>query len=820
MPRSERKQKRPVKRVRNGGGGVRYAESDDSSIGGVSDYVESDSDSRCSTPESQKNTVCSVCNRHVASSDKSLQCDKCNEWCHIKCGGVTKEHYKQMVKLDESNIPIQWYCPPCDRLENPHKFKDTEKSQTTTATTKSSVETPVIKKTTTKTTVITKTTTKTTTVTVQPNKAPQDKTKMPPTITNKVPVNKNTGGGAGQNRLVFPDIKVRDLPFFPIKAMLLRPCLLNAKDTTQELQTQNLAFYLSPEQANMVNKGRKVETNGMVVYKMHVLLRFSKKSEDGIHDDDFPKNLVLKVNNKVCPLPNPKPVPANRPQMEAKRPPKPLIVTSLCKLNTKSCLNQMSLTWTPVPGIVHAVSVYLVEKLGPADLLDMLKGRGQRDPEITKTLIRSKLEDKDQDEIATTSCKVTMACPLGMSRMTYPARSSTCDHLQCFDGDTYLRMNEKKPKWLCPVCNKPAYFENLFLDGFYIQLLQSQKFRTCGTNDIVLNQDASWEAVITEGVGVSDDSEDEDPLAITNSNLTSNGSGVITLADTVSQLAKLPITQAVITAPKLVATPGGGVPVNIFTGTAMPANNSSSTLHAGTGPVNDDFINEATLSTEDNYSDWNYSVKFFSFIRTLPDKTDRPKQVDDIVEIPNPPKAYIPQTNGKVNNIQKPQATPPPVVQAKPKPVKAAPAATAPKRGGGRSGGARGGGGRGRGSANKRSAPDYDDSADLSSEEEIAPPKKKAPQRGGAKGGRTNASAAKSRSSGGGRNSSGGGGAAKKKSRYVESSDEESSESETEVLSRPVITKSGRPSRNCRQSTNYADIEESGNVLDYLLENR
>ena len=44
---------------------------------------------------------------------------------------------------------------------------------------------------------------------------------------------------------------------------------------------------------------------------------------------------------QVCPLPNPKPVPANRPNLEAKRPPKPLIITSLCKLNTKSCLNQV-----------------------------------------------------------------------------------------------------------------------------------------------------------------------------------------------------------------------------------------------------------------------------------------------------------------------------------------------------------------------------------------------------------------------------------------------------------------------------------------------
>ena len=52
-------------------------------------------------------------------------------------------------------------------------------------------------------------------------------------------------------------------------------------------------------------------------------------------------------------------------------------------------------------------------------------------------------------------------------------------------------MNEKKPKWNCPVCNKAAHFENLFLDGFYIQLLQSPQFRALSTNDIVLNQVSS-----------------------------------------------------------------------------------------------------------------------------------------------------------------------------------------------------------------------------------------------------------------------------------------------------------------------------------------
>ena len=32
---------------------------------------------------------------------------------------------------------------------------------------------------------------------------------------------------------------------------------------------------------------------------MHILLRFTKISADGIQDDDFPKNLILKINNKV-----------------------------------------------------------------------------------------------------------------------------------------------------------------------------------------------------------------------------------------------------------------------------------------------------------------------------------------------------------------------------------------------------------------------------------------------------------------------------------------------------------------------------------------
>ena len=55
-------------------------------------------------------------------------------------------------------------------------------------------------------------------------------------------------------------------------------------------------------------------------------------------------------------------------------------------------------------------------KLSSDDLLDRLKKKGTRDPAYTKELIIGKLNDNDAD-VATTSLKVTVSCPLGKMRM-------------------------------------------------------------------------------------------------------------------------------------------------------------------------------------------------------------------------------------------------------------------------------------------------------------------------------------------------------------------------------------------------------------------
>lgn len=51
-------------------------------------------------------------------------------------------------------------------------------------------------------------------------------------------------------------------------------------------------------------------------------------------------------------------------------------------------------------------------------------------------------------------------------------------------------MNEKKSSWKCPVCDQPALFENLSIDGYFLDVINSQ---TLGSDEeIQLHKDGSW----------------------------------------------------------------------------------------------------------------------------------------------------------------------------------------------------------------------------------------------------------------------------------------------------------------------------------------
>lgn len=52
-------------------------------------------------------------------------------------------------------------------------------------------------------------------------------------------------------------------------------------------------------------------------------------------------------------------------------------------------------------------------------------------------------------------------------------------------------MNERKPTWNCPVCDKAAVFDNLVIDGYFQDVLASS-ILPHDNNEIQLHNDGSW----------------------------------------------------------------------------------------------------------------------------------------------------------------------------------------------------------------------------------------------------------------------------------------------------------------------------------------
>ena len=109
--------------------------------------------------------------------------------------------------------------------------------------------------------------------------------------------------------------------------------------------------------------------------------------------------------------------------------------------------------------------------------------------------VKEKLNEDADCEIATTMLRVSLVCPLGKMRMTTPCRASTCSHLQCFDASLYLQMNERKPTWNCPVCDKAALYENLVIDGYFQDVIASKNLGE-DDNEIQLLKDGSWSTLV------------------------------------------------------------------------------------------------------------------------------------------------------------------------------------------------------------------------------------------------------------------------------------------------------------------------------------
>uniref|UniRef100_UPI003590026E E3 SUMO-protein ligase PIAS3-like n=1 Tax=Myxine glutinosa TaxID=7769 RepID=UPI003590026E len=234
--------------------------------------------------------------------------------------------------------------------------------------------------------------------------------------------------------------------------------------TAQGFQESHFVFALTPQQVTQIGSSRDMLPGQKYDSTTQVQLRFCLSETSCPQEDHFPPALCVKVNAKLCPLPGC--LPPARNGVEPKRLSQPINITPYVHLSP-TVPNHVTVSWTTDFSTNYSVSAYLVKQLTSASLLQRLKAKGIRNPDHSRALIKEKLTTDPDSEIATTSLRVSLMCPLGKMRLSIPCRSLTCTHLQCFEAALYLQMNEKKPTWLCPVCDRKAPYETLIIDGTY-----------------------------------------------------------------------------------------------------------------------------------------------------------------------------------------------------------------------------------------------------------------------------------------------------------------------------------------------------------------
>lgn len=120
----------------------------------------------------------------------------------------------------------------------------------------------------------------------------------------------------------------------------------------------------------------------------------------------------------------------------------------------------------------HTFIINLYRRVPAEDLIEKIV----RDHSLTAFMGKERVRhffNRQEDEIQQISSKISLLDPLSKCIIKIPTRARTCHHLQCFELDSFIRMNERTPKWQCPNCYNPANYNDLEVDNYFADILKA-----------------------------------------------------------------------------------------------------------------------------------------------------------------------------------------------------------------------------------------------------------------------------------------------------------------------------------------------------------
>ncbi|KAK1750712.1 PINIT domain-containing protein [Echria macrotheca] len=187
---------------------------------------------------------------------------------------------------------------------------------------------------------------------------------------------------------------------------------------------------------------------------------FCAAGNTGVQEIAFPHQCELKVNGGE--------VKANMRGLKNKpgstRPPD---ITDLLRLKPSNYNNTVEFTYALTNKKFYLLLV-LCKAISVSKLVENIEKKIRKESVIAE--LTKKADDPD---IEATSLNLSLKCPLSYSRLKNPCRAIGCSHIQCFDATSYLQLQEQGPQWVCPICNKPAPYEQLAVDEYVREIVRS-----------------------------------------------------------------------------------------------------------------------------------------------------------------------------------------------------------------------------------------------------------------------------------------------------------------------------------------------------------
>lgn len=264
-------------------------------------------------------------------------------------------------------------------------------------------------------------------------------------------------------------INFKNSPFYNIIRPLTQTLECKARETTRD--TARLTVTLGQQVADQLESDSTYRI--MVFCAGEVFPSFSRESEIA-----FPHNVELKCNSDEVKV-NLRGL-KNRPGST-----KPADITDFLRKKPPNYPNIVEMIYA-----LTSKKFYLVVNMAQKKSIDSMVSEIRRGRTISKEQVLREMRTKaDDPDIVATSSVLSLKDPVAYTRIVTPCRSIGCNHNQCFDAACFLQLQEQAPTWTCPICNKAAPWENLVLDQYVNDILNSTPI---DTEAVTVQPDGQW----------------------------------------------------------------------------------------------------------------------------------------------------------------------------------------------------------------------------------------------------------------------------------------------------------------------------------------